>query len=136
MRLRLFKPLRGWRQIGGEVGIIVVGVLIAIGAEQVVNIYNQRSELRELRTAVDNEIAYGLGTYNARLDQDACLEARLTELSQWLQGWRNGKPKSIGGTISAPRSGPPRSSVWSSRDPAVIAYMPLQQKLAYGSIYD
>ena len=136
MRMRLFKPLRGWRQIGGEVGIIVLGVLIALGAEQLVNAYNQRSELRELRAAVDNEIAYGLGTYDARLEQDSCLKARLTELSQWLKGWRDGKPISLVGTISAPRSGPPHTSVWSSRDPAVIAYMPLQLKLAYGSIYD
>ena len=136
MRRSWLKPLRGWRQVGGEVGIIVLGVLIALGAEQLVDTYNRRSELRELRVAVDNEIAYGLGTYGARLDQDACLETRLRELSQWLQGWRNGSPKPLVGTISAPRSGPPHTSVWSSRDPAVIAYMPLELKLAYGSIYD
>lgn len=136
MRLNWIKPLRGWRQVGGEVGIIVLGVLIALGAEQLVDTHNQRGELRELRAAVDNEIAYGLGTYDARLAQDACLNTRLGELSQWLQGWRDGSPKSLLGTISAPRSGPPHTSVWSSRDPAVIAYMPLELKLAYGSIYD
>ena len=136
MKLSLFKPLRGWRQLSGEVGIIVLGVLIALGAEQIVRTLNQRSEVRELRAAVDNEIGYGLGTYDARLKQDVCLEARLAELGQWQQSWRDGRPKMLAGTISAPRSGPPRTSVWASRDPEVMSHMPLQVKLAYGSIYD
>ena len=34
MHIHLPKPLHGWRALIGEVGIIVVGVLIALGAEQ------------------------------------------------------------------------------------------------------
>lgn len=136
MQLRLFERIRGWRKFGGEVGIIVLGVLIALGAEQALSTLNQRSELRELRAAVDNEIAYSLGTYDARLAQSACAEARLDELGQWLQGWRQGKPQQLIGTISAPRSGPPRTSVWASRDPEAMTHMPLKAKLTYGSIYD
>ena len=36
MHFHLPKPLHGWREFAGEVGIIVVGVLIALAAEQVV----------------------------------------------------------------------------------------------------
>ena len=36
MHFRLPNPLHGWRELAGEVGIIVVGVLIALGAEQLV----------------------------------------------------------------------------------------------------
>jgi len=36
MHLHLPKPLHGWRELAGAVGIIVVGVLIALGAVQVV----------------------------------------------------------------------------------------------------
>ena len=136
MQIRLFKPLRGWRQLSGEVGIIVLGVLIALGAEQVVQTVNQRREMRELRAAVDNEIGVSIGTYDGRVKQEPCVEARLAELDQWLQSWRGGGPKMLTGTISAPRSAPSRSSVWASRDPAVMSHMPLPVKLAYGSIYD
>ena len=38
MHVHLPKPLHGWREFTGEVGIIVLGVLIALGAEQVVEI--------------------------------------------------------------------------------------------------
>ena len=36
MHFHLPKPLHGWREFWGEVGIIVIGVLIALGAQQVV----------------------------------------------------------------------------------------------------
>lgn len=36
MHFHLPKPLHGWREFAGEVGIVVFGVLIALGAEQVV----------------------------------------------------------------------------------------------------
>ena len=32
MRFHLPKPLHGWRQLAGEIGIIVVGVLIALAS--------------------------------------------------------------------------------------------------------
>jgi drug/metabolite transporter (DMT)-like permease len=42
MHFRLPKPLHGWREFAGEVGIIVIGVLIALGAEQFVGKIHQR----------------------------------------------------------------------------------------------
>jgi hypothetical protein len=36
MHFHMPKPIHGWRQFFGEVGIIVVGVLIALSAEQIV----------------------------------------------------------------------------------------------------
>lgn len=49
MHFHLPKPLHGWREFAGEVGIIVVGVLIALGAEQVVESidWHHRRELAE-----------------------------------------------------------------------------------------
>jgi hypothetical protein len=136
MDLRDLRPLRGWRAFSGELGIIVLGVFIALGADQAVRTFNQRSEMRELRAAVDKEIALGLAIYDARVAQQDCVEARLDELARWLQGWRDGKPQLLVGVISAPRSGPAGTSVWASRDPASMMAMPLDVKLAYASIYD
>jgi hypothetical protein len=136
MGLRDLKPIRGWRAFAGELGIIVLGVFIALGADQAVRTLNQRSEMRELRAAVDKEVALGIAVYDARLAQNDCVEARLDELARWLQGWREGKPQRLGGLIAAPRSGPAGTSVWASRDPGVMVEMPLDVKLAYAAIYD
>ena len=47
MLFDLPKPLHGWRALFGEVGIIVIGVLIALGAEQVVEGVHERNVAEE-----------------------------------------------------------------------------------------
>ena len=56
MEVHLPKPLHGWREFAGEVGIIVIGVLIALGAEQVAAYFHQRAELREAEEAMTSEL--------------------------------------------------------------------------------
>ncbi len=46
MHIHLPKPLHGWRQFVGEVGIIVIGVLIALGAEQMVESLRWQQKVR------------------------------------------------------------------------------------------
>lgn len=48
MHFHLPKPLHGWRQFVGEVGIIVLGILIALGAEQLVSQRNDAAKHHEL----------------------------------------------------------------------------------------
>jgi len=47
MHFHLPKPLHGWREFVGEVAIIVLGVLIALGAEQVVEWLHWRHQQHE-----------------------------------------------------------------------------------------
>ena len=56
MHFHLPKPLHGWRAFIGEVGIIVIGVLIALGAEQVVETIHWQSKLDAARKSIDFEI--------------------------------------------------------------------------------
>ena len=136
MDLSALPPQRKWRAFAGELGVIVLGVFIALGADQAVSNWNQRNQMQELRTAIDKEVAAGLATWQARADQQTCMDARLTELERWLRSWREGRPLTLLGPIAAPVSGPSGTSVWESRDPAVMTQMPLDVKLAYGDIYD
>jgi hypothetical protein len=52
MHFHLPKPLHGWRAFAGEVGIIVVGVLIALAAEQMVGWIHERDDMREIRNSL------------------------------------------------------------------------------------
>ena len=70
------KALHGWRQIGAEVGIIVVGVLIALVAQQVVESIHEDAQVREFRHATDDELAYDLGVYQQRISFAPCVRAR------------------------------------------------------------
>ena len=56
MHFRLPKPIHGWREFAGEVGIIVVGVLIALSAEQVVETINWNKRAGHARQALMGEL--------------------------------------------------------------------------------
>ena len=56
MHFHLPKPMHGWREFTGEVGIIVVGVLIALGAEQVVETLHWRQAAGAARDSVGEEM--------------------------------------------------------------------------------
>jgi hypothetical protein len=59
MHFHLPKPLHGWRELLGEVGIIVIGVLIALGAEQVVETIHWRNEVAAERASLLTEASDG-----------------------------------------------------------------------------
>lgn len=78
MHFHLPKPLHGWREFAGEVGIIVVGVLIALGAEQVVESihWHHRRELAE--NAMRDELGNDDGVMaSALLARTHCVDQML-----------------------------------------------------------
>ncbi len=57
MKLRIPKPLHGWREFAGEVGIIFLGVLIALGAQQLVEWANHLSQVDEMSARLLKEVS-------------------------------------------------------------------------------
>ena len=84
MQFHLPKPMHGWRAFFGEVGIIVVGVLIALGAQQVVEGVHDRHVAEQARQNVRAEAAMDVTFIQDRLSVQACVERRLAELSDIL----------------------------------------------------
>lgn len=136
MHFHLAKPLHGWREFIGEVGIIVIGVLIALGAEQVVESWHWTNQVTEFRDALDSELSYDLGTYQYRLIQGRCVKARLDQLERWLAQSRRGLNSRSSGPISMPMRLAPRTSAWEARSGEVYNHIPLKARLAYGAAYD
>jgi len=81
------RPVHGWRVFAGEVGVIVLGVLVALGAQQVAEALNQRSEAAETRAALTNEIRDSLGTLELRKAAQPCIDRRLEELRGLVDEW-------------------------------------------------
>jgi hypothetical protein len=136
MHFHLPKPLHGWREFAGEVGIIVIGVLIALGAEQVIETLHWRSEVDGFRSAVRQEVAGNLGTYEYRMGENGCVKERLDELEQWLNNWRSGRPNALTHAIGAPQSASLETSVWESRDANIVSHMPMKERIELGTLYD
>ena len=56
MHFHLPKPLHGWREFAGEVGIIVIGVLIALGADQAIETWRWREKVATAKESIDLEL--------------------------------------------------------------------------------
>ena len=56
MHVHLPKPLHGWREFAGEVGIIVLGVLIALAAEATVENWQWRHKVDVVRKSLMGEL--------------------------------------------------------------------------------
>jgi len=136
MRLRFPKPVGGWSGFLTELAIVVLGVLIALGAQQAVDNWRWRGEVREFRAAVDNEIGFNLGAYVDRMKQSACINRRLDQLDRWQKGIPAGARLPLTSRIGRPTTTSLRTSVWQSRTPDVTAHLGLEQRLAYASFYD
>jgi len=84
MHFHLAKPLHGWREFAGEVGIIVLGVLIALGAEQLVAHVHQRQQAALAEGEIRNEIGLNLGRLQSRRAIYGCVKSRLDEVQTIL----------------------------------------------------
>ena len=61
MHVHMPKPLHGWRAFVGEVAIIVLGVLIALAAEQAVQSIEWREKVGSALSDMNNELGSGDG---------------------------------------------------------------------------
>src|SRR5579872_659932 len=77
MHFHLPRPLHGWREFAGEVGIIVLGVLIALGAEQAVERVRWNREVAETRRSLAVELAEARAYAAERVITGDCIERQL-----------------------------------------------------------
>ncbi len=136
MRLGLPKSRRGQRKFLAEVGVVVFGVLIALGAEQVVKQINTNNEVAEARAALRGEIGSATADIRARLALGECVTRRIDALESRLQQYRKGNAFIPIAVIGRPMSTPPITQAWETlkASPAAMQ-LPTKERLAYGSLY-
>ena len=84
MHVHVPKPLHGWRQLFGEVGVIAVGILIALVGEQVVERLHWVHEVDRAHAALRTDLASLLVDARERESEDGCIRARLGQLGAML----------------------------------------------------
>ena len=85
MPFRLPTAGSGWREFFAEVGIVVLGVLLALSAEQLVSNYLQRQEAEYTEAALKAELGQAAQQAIERLAIGDCLRNRLAHLDAKLQ---------------------------------------------------
>lgn len=84
MHFHLPKPLHGWREFVGEVGIIVLGVIIALGFEQAVERVRWNQQVHAARETIHREMVFDLADFADRLRVAHCLDRDLAEAQRRL----------------------------------------------------
>jgi hypothetical protein len=135
MRIKLPEPLKGWRVFVGEVGTILVGVLLALGAQELVQNLHWRSEVRETRGALNGELSRDLAVFHYRMDESTCIAARATELQRWAESFRTAKPLQLKHEIISTPGFAIRTEVWDIIDSEVASRIPLKDRLNYSGLY-
>lgn len=124
------KPWHGWREFLKEYGIIVLGVLTALGAEQAVEAMRTRADVAEARDALRAEISQDATEALIVQAEDTCLLA----LDVKFTAWGRGGPKPV---FSPPPIYPIlQSSAWETSKMGVISHMALKERLAWANLYN
>jgi hypothetical protein len=85
MHFHLPKPLHGWREFAGEVGIIVLGVLIALGFEQVAEEIHWSHAVRQAHAEIRAESSFANNFFAFRAAAEPCVKRRLDSIEQVIE---------------------------------------------------
>jgi hypothetical protein len=99
------KPPHGWNTVVWDLAIVTVGVLIALGAQQIAGAVHDRSIAAETRADVTDELNSDLMSIVLRQSIEPCIERRLGELRAVLGEWE--------------RTGTFRRPQWVSQSPPI-----------------
>lgn len=84
MHIHVPKPLHGWRAFINEIGVIVVGILIALGAEQLIEYRHWLHQVDGARDTLRRDFTDMLVTAREREQEDVCIRRRLNEVAAVL----------------------------------------------------
>lgn len=133
MHFHLPKPLHGWREFAGEIGIIVIGVLIALTAEQVVERVHEHHEVDQMRRALRGELADSRARWEDMRAGHDCALKRLAAVEQWL---RTAPPAQRLIDGYQPMLWGLHSSTWDTvKTSPATEHIPLAERLLYANFY-
>jgi hypothetical protein len=108
------KPVHSWRELLNEIGVVVIGVCIALAAEQTVEWLHWRAQVAGAREEIATEMTRNINSATMRLRSEQCVERRLDALASILDA--SGKSGSLPplGDISRPSHFSMSLGVWDS----------------------
>jgi hypothetical protein len=136
MDFHLPKPLRGWREFAVEVGIIVIGVGIALAAEQVLERAHWKQIIEAEDQALVQEIQDNHGALLVRVMMQPCIDRRLAELAEVFRRHDAGQPLGLIGPIGRPSNftGSKTTLEMATADQS-LSHMSLRRKQAIFNTY-
>jgi hypothetical protein len=123
------KPWHGLREFLKEFGTIVLGVLVALGAEQAVQAIHLNDEVREAREALRDEIRTNASILALGREELKCLKPQVDAYAAWAVG--GPKPPRFRTVLSRYAF-----NTWETVKAGPVQHMPLHERLAISDFYD
>lgn len=129
-RLVKVSPSHGWNAVGWELAIVVVGVLIALGAQQLVESLYWRGEVATERRALLQEAQDTYESIALRSAQQPCVDKRLSEIGTALERHRRGEHVGIINKVGLPTRQTATRGTWQVAIAGqVLSHMANEEKL-------
>jgi hypothetical protein len=129
MEIHKPKPVHSWREFATEIGIVVIGIAIALGGDQLIRALERRAEVAEAREALRSEIAQNANVALFNIGEERCRGAYLNRVDAWTRGGARPLIRSTAGLSAL------ASSAWDVVKVGAVAHMPLRERLAYSQLY-
>jgi hypothetical protein len=131
------KPWRDWREFLWEIVTIVIGVLLALGAGQMVDALHWKDEVAAERLTLRDEVRQNLAATAKRVSQRACIERRLDQLGEVFRRQARGEPLGIIAPVTRPTVFTYTQGSWQiALAEQALGHMPLKEKLAYSDAFE
>lgn len=129
------KPVHGWRELLNEVGVIVIGVVIALSGEQAVEALHWTHQAHAGEVALKEAYAREVRNAAWREAQNGCITRRLAALSSILrQGSDSGRLAPVA-AIGHPPYTPWTVGTWEALVASqTVSHLPRRKMIAYTTI--
>lgn len=135
MKLSMPRPLNGWRAFAGEVGVVVLGVLLALGAQEIAESIDDRREAAATRESLTNEIEESLAILELRRAAQPCIDRRLKELRAIVNDWgRTGRFKTPGWVSQATWFAFDTARFEAAQSAGRLALLPSEEQYRFGLV--
>jgi len=136
MEIHKPKPVHNWRELLTEIGVVVLGVLIALSAEQVVESWHEARSAREAREAVREELVRNLSDEQYLSAYQQCTDRRLNEIGEYLAVAGRGEKTVPPSWIGRPPLGSAYSGQWQAATQSGRAsLLPRAEAAGYANMY-
>jgi hypothetical protein len=138
MEIHKPKPVHNWREFLTEIGVVVIGVCIALAAEQAVEWLHWQSEVKAARAALHTEITANNAIFlTRRLAIAPCLERQAQEAGRILDDLEAKRPPGRF-TVFRPENGSLLNfNEWESERAAqTLTHFPREELALIGNYYD
>lgn len=106
------KAVHGVREFLSEIAIIVIGVVIALGAEQALEALHWRHEVEVEREALHVDIRDQLLQVARRHIQQSCVDRRLADLAVIFERHAKSQPLGLLGPVGRPQNASTSNAIW------------------------